>query len=166
MTYNGSSKKYIFPMDYKQNAIVIIGVLLCCIASIIAVVMYKNKTQTDWTKTQSYSLDLQVNMDTSQSGDETEVKRKENIAALDKHSLKRELDALFDTAMRNDVVLDSSGMVTMKIRHVSDKRKNGQLRLLLTSDDLMDVRTINVNYQMYTTFKYSSSYTVSEFVVV
>jgi hypothetical protein len=153
-------------MDYKKNAILIFGVLICIIAIIVAVVLYKNKHQTDWTKTQSFSLDLQVNMDTSQAGDETEVQRKEDLTSLDKHSLKRELDALFNNAVRNDVVLDSAGMVTMKIRHVSEKRKNGQLRLLLTSDDLVDVKTITVNYQTYTTFKYNSSYTVSEFVVV
>ena len=105
-------------------------------------------------------------MDTVQSGDETEVKRVEGITSMDKNKLKMELDALFENAVRNDVVLYSKGMVTMKLRHINQERPDGKLKFLLTSDDLEDLKTVTVSYRTYVSFQYKSTYTVSEFVVV
>ena len=161
-----NNRPIVFPIDYRESSLLIAGVLILLIVSIVAIVASTNTDRADWNKTQSYSFDLQVNMDTVQSGDETEVKRVEGITSMDKNKLKMELDALFENAVRNDVVLDSKGMVTMKLRHINQERPDGKLKFLLTSDDLEDLKTVTVSYRTYVSFQYKSTYTVSEFVVV
>lgn len=158
------NRRHVFPIDYKLHTPWIIGVLVLCIVGILAIVYTKNKERTNWENTKSYVFDIQINMNSA--GNEIEVKRLEGITRLDKHSLKRELDAMYTNAVENDADLDSNGMVTMKIRHTSKERPNGQLRILLTSDSLEDLYTVPVKYSSYSTFKYKSMFSVSEFVVV